>query len=326
MAAPALRLALPIRGRQAVVVGGGSTAAAVVSRLLTAGADVLVVAPDVDPQLAELANRRLIGLRSHEYRATDLHGAWLVLACGPDGVNAAAAADARERRIWAVIGDAGIALAGGPGPQAGPDSAAWLPAPAEPVGGTAGAPAAGPARSAARRILVLGGARSGKSATAEGMLAGAPSADYVATGRLAGEGDAEWDERVREHQARRPAGWRTLETGSVADVLTSHDPAVPVLVDCLGTWLARAMDDCGLWAGAADADARLAGRTDRLVAAWQQTTRHVIAVSNEVGSGIVPATVSARRFRDELGWLNSRIAAASEEVWLCTAGIPRRLR
>ena len=63
-----------------------------------------------------------------------------------------------------------------------------------------------------------------------------------------------------------------------------------------------------------------------LVHAWEQTSRHAIAVSNEVGSGVVPATASGRKFRDELGWLNSRIAASSEEVWLCTAGIPRRLR
>ena len=138
--------------------------------------------------------------------------------------------------------------------------------------------------------------------------------------------DAEWDQRVREHRARRPAGWRTLETCDVADILAAREPAGPVLVDCLATWLARAMDDCGLWSGARDAGSRLAVRADRLVAAWQRTSREVIAVSNEVGSGIVPATASGRRFRDELGRLNSRIAAASDEVWLCIAGIPSRLR
>ncbi len=135
----------------------------------------------------------------------------------------------------------------------------------------------------------------------------------------------EWDQRIREHQARRPAGWRTLETTDIARVLAEQDSA-PVLVDCLATWLAQVMDDSGLWSGTPDAGARLAERTDGLVAAWQRTGRHAVAVSNEVGCGVVPATQSGRRFRDELGWLNSRIAGASDEVWFCTAGIPRRLR
>jgi adenosylcobinamide kinase/adenosylcobinamide-phosphate guanylyltransferase len=305
MAAP-LAVGLRMHGRRAVVIGGGGIAASAVSRLLGAGAEVLVVAPEVCTALAELAARRLVSLRQREYLAADIDAAWLVLACGPADVNARAAADADERRIWTASG-------AGSGPPACQSSAELLPEPAGPTPG-------------GRRVLVLGGARSGKSATAEAMLAGVPVVDYVATGQLAGAGDAEWDERVREHQTRRPAGWRTLETGAVADVLTSKDSAAPVLLDCLATWLAQAMDDSGLWSGTEDADARLAGRTDSLVAAWRATSRHVIAVSNEVGCGVVPATVSGRRFRDELGWLNSRIAAVSEEVWFCTAGIPRRLR
>jgi adenosylcobinamide kinase/adenosylcobinamide-phosphate guanylyltransferase len=158
------------------------------------------------------------------------------------------------------------------------------------------------------------------------MLAREVAVDYVATGQLAGAGDTEWDRRVRDHQARRAPGWQTIESCAVAEVLTDPDASSPVLVDCLATWLAQVMDECGLWSGAPDADAQLRDRTDELVAAWEKTTRHVVAVSNEVGCGVVPPSPSGRRFRDELGWLNSRIAAASEEVWLCTAGIPRRLR
>jgi len=299
-----LPVELRMAGRRAVVIGGGSAAASAVDRLLSSGADVLVVAPDVCDRIAALAARRLISVRPRGYVAADLDGAWLMLACGPAGVNARAAADAHGRRIWAVTS------------AAEPGSAALLAEPSEPAGPVPGG----------RRVLVLGGARSGKSATAEAMLAGAAVVDYIATGLPAGTGDAEWDERVREHQARRPAGWRTLETSAVSDVLDRLDPAVPVLVDCFATWLAQAMDDSGMWSDAGDADARLAERTDRLVASWQQTSRRVIAVSNEVGCGVVPATTSGRRFRDELGWLNSRIAAASEAVWLCTAGIGQRLR
>jgi nicotinate-nucleotide--dimethylbenzimidazole phosphoribosyltransferase len=176
----------------------------------------------------------------------------------------------------------------------------------------------------AHRVLVLGGARSGKSATAEGLLAGQGAVDFVATGQHPGAGDPEWDARVRDHRQRRPAHWQTIETLDLEAVLSALD-AAPALVDCLSTWLARVMDDIGLWAGDPGADLELATRADRLVGAWRATSRHVVAVSNEVGSGVVPDTVSGRRFRDELGRLNARIAAECDEVWLCTAGIARRL-
>ena len=99
-----------------------------------------------------------------------------------------------------------------------------------------------------------------------------------------------------------------------------------MLLDCLSTWLARTMDDCGVWTDAPDADGRLAVAMDVAVEAWTGAARPVVAVSNEVGSGIVPATASGRRFRDELGVLNARIAARSDRVWLMTAGLPQRLR
>lgn len=177
----------------------------------------------------------------------------------------------------------------------------------------------------ARRVLVLGGTRSGKSAVAEEMLTGFGCVDYVATGAQ-GTGDPEWQARIRKHQQRRPAQWRTLETLDLVGVLSSRDAGTPVLIDCLSTWLARVMDDCGVWSGGPDADGELAARTDGLVAAWRASPRHVVAVSSEVGSGIVPATASARRFCDELGQLNARVADCCEEVWLCTAGIAQRLR
>ena len=76
----------------------------------------------------------------------------------------------------------------------------------------------------------------------------------------------------------------------------------------------------------ASADKALAQRVDGLLDAWRATRRIVVAVSNEVGSGVVPGTASGVRYRDELGMLNTRIAAQCQQVWLCTAGIPRRLR
>jgi adenosylcobinamide kinase/adenosylcobinamide-phosphate guanylyltransferase len=175
-----------------------------------------------------------------------------------------------------------------------------------------------------RQALVLGGARSGKSSFAERLLARQRTVEYVACGRPPDGSDAEWADRVALHRARRPASWTTVETLDLVAVLTRPGP--PVLIDCLTTWLARVMDDCGVWSQTPGADARLVAATDALVDAWAGTRRRVVAVSNEVGSGVVPATPSGRRFRDEIGVLNARVAAASPRVWLVTAGLPQRLR
>jgi adenosylcobinamide kinase/adenosylcobinamide-phosphate guanylyltransferase len=184
-----------------------------------------------------------------------------------------------------------------------------------------------PRRGRSFRVLVLGGARSGKSVTAERMLSGRAQVDYMACGMAADDADPSWAERVRLHQERRPAHWTTLETLDLEGVLARADgAAVPVLVDCVSTWLAGVMDECGLWTGTAGADKELAGRVDGLLHAWRSTRRTVVAVSNEVGSGVVPGTASGIRYRDELGRLNALIAAECEQVWLCTAGIARRLR
>jgi adenosylcobinamide kinase/adenosylcobinamide-phosphate guanylyltransferase len=173
-------------------------------------------------------------------------------------------------------------------------------------------------------VLVLGGARSGKSRYAEELLRRRPHVDYVACGLPADGSDPEWDARVALHRERRPASWRTLETVELPVVLRSPGP--PVLLDCLSTWLARTMNACGIWTDASGADRQLAAAVDAVAESWLGAVRPVVAVSNEVGSGVVPATPSGRRYRDELGILNARIAAASDRVWLMTAGLPQRLR
>jgi adenosylcobinamide kinase/adenosylcobinamide-phosphate guanylyltransferase len=171
------------------------------------------------------------------------------------------------------------------------------------------------------RVFVLGGSRSGKSAFAESLLAGHSDVAYVATAAPQPD-DAEWDERVRRHRARRPAGWLTIETGDVADLLAADGS--PVLLDSITAWLTRAMDEAGSWDAVRSGDLDLA--LDQLCAAWSATNRFAIAVSDEVGSGVVPATSSGRRFRDALGILNQRLAAEADEVHLVTAGIPQRLK
>lgn len=170
------------------------------------------------------------------------------------------------------------------------------------------------------RTLVLGGARSGKSAHAEALLAGESAVTYLATGGVR-EGDPEWAERVRLHRARRPASWRTAETIDVANALRSTE--TPVLLDCLGTWLTARMDLHRVWDGGALEGVH--ADIDELVAAWRVCPARAVAVSNEVGSGVVPATASGRLFRDLLGVLNSRMAAESDDVVMMVAGRPLRL-
>ncbi|MGV9645475.1 MULTISPECIES: bifunctional adenosylcobinamide kinase/adenosylcobinamide-phosphate guanylyltransferase [unclassified Streptomyces] len=171
-----------------------------------------------------------------------------------------------------------------------------------------------------RRTLVLGGARSGKSVEAERRLESFPDVLYVATGGTRG-GDTEWAQRVAAHRERRPGSWRTTETCDLVPLLAEE--GAPLLVDCLSLWLTDAMDAVGAWDDAVWADGgerALRERVRLLVEAVRGARRTVVAVSNEVGSGIVPATASGRRYRDELGRLNAAVAGECEQVLLVVAG------
>ncbi|MFP3990834.1 bifunctional adenosylcobinamide kinase/adenosylcobinamide-phosphate guanylyltransferase [Streptomyces sp. E11-3] len=177
-----------------------------------------------------------------------------------------------------------------------------------------------------RRTLVLGGARSGKSVEAERRLESFPGVVYVATGGSR-EHDPEWAARVTAHRERRPGAWRTEETCDLVPLLDEDGPAL--LIDCLSLWLTDAMDQVEAWDDAkwaAGGSRALHQRVDALVEAVRQTRRTVVAVSNEVGSGVVPATASGRRFRDELGRLNTAFAMECEQVLLVVAGQPQVLR
>ncbi|MEV5976173.1 bifunctional adenosylcobinamide kinase/adenosylcobinamide-phosphate guanylyltransferase [Streptomyces sp. NPDC052114] len=177
-----------------------------------------------------------------------------------------------------------------------------------------------------RRTLVLGGARSGKSVEAERRLEAFPDVLYVATGGTR-SGDTEWAQRVSLHRERRPGSWRTAETCDLVPLLAQDGP--PLLIDCLSLWLTHVMDevkawDDAEWAGGGERELR--GRVAGLAAAVRGTRRTVVAVSNEVGSGIVPATASGRRYRDELGRLNASFASECEHVLLVVAGQALPLR
>lgn len=168
-----------------------------------------------------------------------------------------------------------------------------------------------------RRTLVTGGARSGKSSHAESLLRGESAVDYVATSAR-NEDDPEWMARIAAHIARRPSSWNTIETIDVASVLTTPGPAV--LVDCLGVWLTRILDETGFWSDPDAASDKVDQYVAELAAAVACTKRRVMLVTNEVGSGVVPATASGRAFRDRIGILNASIADACDEVVLCVAG------
>jgi len=165
-----------------------------------------------------------------------------------------------------------------------------------------------------RLTLVLGGARSGKSRYAESLVTALPAPwIYVATGEAR---DAEMAERIAAHQARRGAGWRTLETPrDVVGALTAHG-TTPLLVDCLTLWLANAL------LASADVDAEI----EHLEVALEQAAAPLVLVANEVGFGIVPDNALGRRFRDLQGLLNQRIAARADRVVLVVAGLPLTIK
>lgn len=172
------------------------------------------------------------------------------------------------------------------------------------------------------KTLVLGGARSGKSAQAEQLAAasGVP-VTYIATAQVY---DAEFAVRVQHHQARRPAEWRIVEEPFFLAETLAREAAAGrcLLVDCLTLWLAQWLcDDCKPPQGKAWADERQAV-LDRLPG----LPGEIILVSNEVGLGIVPLGEINRRFQDEQGRLNQAVAAACDQVVFMAAGLPLALK
>jgi adenosylcobinamide kinase / adenosylcobinamide-phosphate guanylyltransferase len=167
---------------------------------------------------------------------------------------------------------------------------------------------------AAVLTLVLGGARSGKSRYAEGLIAVLPPPSaYVATAEA---GDHEMAVRIRAHRARRGPSWRTIEAPRDLTAAFAACERMPVLVDCLTLWLSNLM--------LADADVN--AEVGRLEEALAATVAPVVLVANEVGSGIVPDHALGRKFRDLQGLLNQRIAARADRVVLMVAGLPLALK
>lgn len=163
-------------------------------------------------------------------------------------------------------------------------------------------------------ILVTGGARSGKSAIAEGrtLSFGGPAV-YIATAQAF---DAEMQDRIAIHRARRGVEWRThAEPLDLCGALMLTD-GVPRLVDCLTLWLSNLI---------------LAGRdwrpeAARLVETLGAQAAPVVLVTNEVGAGIVPENRLSRIFRDAAGTLNQQVAQVADEVILAVCGLPMKVK
>lgn len=161
------------------------------------------------------------------------------------------------------------------------------------------------------RVLVTGGARSGKSRYAQTLAESLhPERLYLATGQA---WDAEMADRIRRHQGDRGPSWRTIE--EPVDVVPHLAAGPVVLLDCLTLWLSNLMHVRG-------EGADLSADRAALVAAVAAADNDLILVTNEVGLGIVPMNRLARRFRDEAGWLAQDLAAVCDRVVLCVAGIP----
>ena len=164
-----------------------------------------------------------------------------------------------------------------------------------------------------RISLILGGARSGKSAYAEKLICAAPSPwIYCATAQAL---DDEMRDRIAHHRARRAQGWITLETPlHLADAIAAATH--PMLVDCLTLWLTNVML----------AGQDVAAESAKLLAAAEASKAPVVFVSNEVGLGIVPDSKLAREFRDNAGRLNQDVAKIASRVVFVAAGLPLVLK
>ncbi|MEJ6631957.1 MAG: bifunctional adenosylcobinamide kinase/adenosylcobinamide-phosphate guanylyltransferase [Gammaproteobacteria bacterium] len=174
---------------------------------------------------------------------------------------------------------------------------------------------------APKRQLFLGGARSGKSSLAEqAATATGLAVIYVATAEVHhSEGAGSMAQRVAIHKRRRPNHWRLVEQPlTLSETLFELDQEpCCVLVDCLTLWLSN-----HLCTEAADLDALL----EQLIGQVERTQHHLILVSNEVGSGIVPMGELSRQFQDYSGLMNQQLAKVCDAVTLVVAGLPLHLK
>ena len=168
-------------------------------------------------------------------------------------------------------------------------------------------------------ILILGGARSGKSRFAVDFVRkGRDRAVYIATAPAC---DSEMRLRIQKHKKSRPKNWLTIETGTDIIGALKKIPASrgAIIIECIGTYVSNLMRD-------GFGGAKITANIKQILKQARALNRKFIIVSNEVGGGLVPETASGRLFRDITGNINQIIARCADQVYLVTAGIPARLK
>lgn len=164
-------------------------------------------------------------------------------------------------------------------------------------------------------VLIIGGVRSGKSRYAQRLAEQSTRVTFVATAER--RQDEEMHRKIERHRAERPAHWATVEEpiASGGVIQASENKCDAILIDCLTLFGSNLMEACG------SDEASIEASVGELCADLKATTRTVILVSNEVGSGVVPAYALGRRFRDIVGEINQRVAAVADTVLLMVAGL-----
>lgn len=168
-------------------------------------------------------------------------------------------------------------------------------------------------------VFIVGGARSGKSSHALRIASSRPGRKkvYVATAQSL---DSEMASRIEAHRNERGEGWETIEEPlDIRKALDACGAGAVVVIDCLTLWLSNLMHS-----GFADEAVKEAVKG--LAEASASSPSLVVAVSNEVGLGLVPENALARRFRDLSGWMNQRMAESAREAWFVASGLPLRLK
>ena len=169
------------------------------------------------------------------------------------------------------------------------------------------------------KILVLGGAASGKSAFAEGLLDGVSPRVYIATAQGF---DGEMTDKIAQHKTRRGTDWHTIESPrGLAKAIENAPQTAPqgaILVDCMTMWLANIMD--------AEMDTDMDAEIAAFLHVFETSEKRLILVSNETGLGIVPDSPLARRFRQSQGELNQALATRADCVIQVIAGLPLVLK
>lgn len=177
-----------------------------------------------------------------------------------------------------------------------------------------------------KMVLILGGARSGKSTYAQNLAAQTGGRVlYVATAEA---GDAEMQERIAAHRAERPPDWQTLEAPrQVGQALLPLAAQVDVvLLDCVTLLASNVLISFPESASLAEIQHTMDAEIDALLEAYQRSQTLWVVVSNEVGLGLVPPYALGRTYRDVLGRVNQRLAQVADEVLFLVAGLPMRVK